>query len=226
MLPLLVALVVTSTDAPAVAPGEALAVQLAEELADRTLTQRRALGSFLALERAQRDAFLATWPKRAPSSQRSVDIFSLLKSARDSEPKHVERLLERSAYEHRMRDVRARLASPAPATVVVLPERSPVGAWALSFFFGLGIGNFYAGAEGWGIACLAAEAVGGIMAIVGFANDQPAVGAIGVVLNRGAWVADWTGAIVNTNEHNESLRARALAVGDDAPRMLTLSFAF
>ncbi|MCK6547540.1 TM2 domain-containing protein [Myxococcota bacterium] len=231
LVPSLPATSTSSTAAIAASPsGVELAVHLADELVDRTLTYRRVLGAFLALDRAQREAFLAAWPRTAPTSPRAVEIFSLLKGARDSDPKHLERLLERVALDrHGGRDPRAdstRLGRPAVPNVVVLSERSPVGAWALSFFFGLGIGNFYAGAEGWGFACLAVELLGGIMAIAGFANDEPAVGAVGVVLNRGAWVADWAGAIVNTNEHNERLRARALAFSDDAPRMLTLSFAF
>ncbi|MCK6547537.1 TM2 domain-containing protein [Myxococcota bacterium] len=216
--------------APAPEPGEALALQLSDELVDRTLTYRRALGAFLALDRAQREAFLAAWPRTAPTSPRAVEIFSLLKGARDSEPKHLERLLERTAIErHGGRDPRAdsaRFARASVPEVVVVSARSPVGAWALSFFLGLGIGNFYAGAQGWGFACLAAELLGGIVAIAGFANGDPAVGAVGIVLNRGAWVADWAGAIANTNEHNERLRVRGLAYDDDSPRMLTLSFAF
>lgn len=85
-------------------------------------------------------------------------------------------------------------------------RKSPVGAWALSFFFGLGIGNFYADAPGYATLMLLGQVISGGGAIIAAnSNSNPIAYA---VVNRAFWVADWAGAIGNASSHNRSLRRR------------------
>ncbi|MBN2158936.1 MAG: hypothetical protein JW807_06035 [Spirochaetes bacterium] len=105
--------------------------------------------------------------------------------------------------------------------------KSPVGAWAMSFFIGmftpfLGSGQYY--------AQMYASAVPTML--VGFASFGCYMGGVftnnmtlvivGASIFGAAWIYDWIAAIVFTNKYNDRMREKFYSAGSIAP---CLSFA-
>lgn len=219
MLPLLLAAVLTSTAVDVTSPGVALAHDLA---AHQRVDCEEAVGRFLRLPQDERARFIETWPRFADGDE-AMGVYAAVKAEMERErpPERVCDRIERGDRLARARRYDARLSNEQ---LTVLAGRSPAAAWALSFFVGFGIGNFYADAPAWGGATLASELLGALLAVAGASSGDDGLLGAGIAINRAAWVCDWAGAIVNARTFNEGLRAR---LGErESPRPPTFSLTF
>lgn len=90
--------------------------------------------------------------------------------------------------------------------LVILPnQKSPVIAWALSFFFTLGIGQYYAGSWQTAIPVTALELASlGMFAGGAVTGIRPLVYASAAIFGA-AWLFDWIYAIFATLRHNKDI---------------------
>ena len=97
--------------------------------------------------------------------------------------------------------------SPSSSELVITPkEKSPVIAWALSFFFTMGIGQYYAGSWQTAIPVTVLEVASlGMFAGGAVKGLRPLVYASAAIFGA-AWLFDWIYAIFATLRHNETIK--------------------
>ncbi|TFH42185.1 MAG: hypothetical protein E4G96_03975 [Chrysiogenales bacterium] len=108
-------------------------------------------------------------------------------------------------------------------------QKSPAGAWAMSFFIGLavpflGSGQYYAHSIGTAIptTILGAASYGCMIGVLMTKNPYANIKTLGIAalgVYGAAWLFDWIYAIVATNKYNERLREKYFpSAGTITPR--------
>lgn len=184
--------------------GAALAWEFSGKLRSRVVTPDAVVAAVVALSVQDRRQFLGAWEMAAPLLPAAVAIRSSVQRSIEMEPAE----MEESEPGQPQLDPSI---SPPP---LWLPERplaqevqeiqgeakSVFTAWALSFFLGFGIGNYYTGDYAWGVLAAVFQAVGISLVAIGF--DDPHAGfffGVGGALWLTAWCADWGGAIYHAS---------------------------
>ena len=110
--------------------------------------------------------------------------------------------------------------------MMLMAQKSPAGAWAMSFFIGaftpfLGSGQYYAGSYATAVPTTLIGLASSVCLIVGVIPDENASESkkkekknliiAGAVIFGAAWLFDWIYAPIATNKYNENLKKKYMS---------------
>ncbi len=208
--------------------GASLAWEMRNKLMSGLVTPEEVVRVVTSRPVADRRAFLGAWTMAAPSTQDAIEIRRAVEDSitygdvieKQTEPGQAKVPRLPSPEEE---------AKPPPKIFEIRPPRapdapSPFAAGALSFFFGMGIGNHYAGAHLYGIGVLVAEVVGILVAVAGAGSGESSLTILGLVGFAAGWIADWSGAVYHAANWKVSPNARYVEGGRVGVQLLDLRF--
>ncbi|MEQ8279946.1 MAG: hypothetical protein RMA76_03450 [Deltaproteobacteria bacterium] len=177
---------------------------------------------------ADRRAFLGAWTMAAPSTEEAIEIRRAVEDSIEF-GEVIEKETEPGKAKVPRLPPPEDAAKPPPTIFEIPPPRapdapSPYAAGALSFFFGMGIGNHYAGAHLYGIGVLVAEVVGILVAVAGAGSGESSLTILGLLTFVGGWIADWSGAVYHAVNWKVSPNARYVEGGRVGVQLIDLRF--
>ncbi|MEQ8279947.1 MAG: hypothetical protein RMA76_03445 [Deltaproteobacteria bacterium] len=200
---LLLAAQITGTSTGAVdarGRGAATAWEMRSRLMGGWFTKEEVVEHVTALPVDERKEFLTAWTMAAPNSEDSLFIRRAVQHSID----HHDEIEARTTpgrpklpIEEPPPTIEGDREPDPPPKVEDRPE--PFVAGLASFLFGLGIGNFYAGAIDYGAAMLILELLSGAALAIGLGADDTGLAIGGGVMLGCVWVGDWVGAYVNAS---------------------------